>query len=59
MSYPFDKPINEPVKDYSPGSIEKESLKQKLSDLKSQQIEVPLIIDGNEISKSCPKIIRA
>ena len=52
MSYPFDKPINEPVKNYSPGSIEKESLKQKLSDLKSQQIEVPLIIDGNEIKTS-------
>ena len=52
MSYPFDKPINEPVKDYSPGSIEKESLKLKLSDLKSQQIEVPLIIDGNEIKTS-------
>ena len=52
MSYPFDKPINEPVKDYSPGSIEKESLKQKLSELKSQQIEVPLIIDGNEIKTS-------
>ena len=52
MSYPFDKPINEPVKDYSPGSIEKESLKQKLSDLKSQQFEVPLIIDGNEIKTS-------
>ena len=52
MPYPFDKPINEPVKDYSPGSIEKESLKQKLSDLKSQQIEVPLIIDGNEIKTS-------
>ena len=52
MSYPFDKPINEPVKNYSPGSIEKESLKLKLSDLKSQQIEVPLIIDGNEIKTS-------
>ena len=52
MPYPFDKPINEPVKDYSPGSIEKESLKQKLSELKSQQIEVPLIIDGNEIKTS-------
>ena len=43
MPYSFDKPINEPVKDYSPGSIEKESLKQKLFELKSQQIEVPLI----------------
>ena len=52
MSYLFDKPINEPVKNYSPGSIEKESLKRKLSELKSQQIEVPLIIDGNEIKTS-------
>ena len=52
MSYPFDKPINAPVREYSPGSIEKKSLKQKLSDLKSQQIEVPLIIDGNEIKTS-------
>ena len=49
MLYPFDKPINEPVKDYSPGSSEKELLKQKISELRSQQIEVPLIIDGNEI----------
>ena len=49
MLYPFDKPINEPVKDYSPGSSEKELLKQKLSELRSQQIQVPLIIDGNEI----------
>jgi len=49
MLYPFDKPINEPVKDYSPGSNEKELLKQKLSELRSQQIQVPLIIDGNEI----------
>jgi len=50
MSYPFNKPINEPVKDYAPGSIEKTSLKQKIDELKSQQINVSLIIDGKDVN---------
>ena len=49
MSYPFNKPVNEPVKNYAPGSSEKISLKQKIIDLKSQQVEVPLIINGKDI----------
>ena len=43
------EPINEPIKNYAPGSPEKEELKKKLAELKSQQIEVPLIIGGEEI----------
>ncbi len=42
-------PINEPIKNYAPGSPEKEELKKKLSEMKSRQIEVPLIIGGEEI----------
>ena len=42
-------PVNEPVKTYKPGSPEKEDLKKKLSELKSQKIEVPLIIGGEEV----------
>ncbi|MFH1196717.1 MAG: L-glutamate gamma-semialdehyde dehydrogenase [bacterium] len=42
-------PINESIKNYSPGSAEKEELKKKLTELKSKQIEVPLIIGGEEI----------
>jgi 1-pyrroline-5-carboxylate dehydrogenase len=42
-------PINEPIKLYNPGSAERESLKDKLSELKSRQIEVPLIIGGEEV----------
>ena len=49
MSSPFNKPVNEPVKNYAPGSSEKISLKKKIIDLKSQQEEVPLIINGNDI----------
>jgi 1-pyrroline-5-carboxylate dehydrogenase len=43
------QPINEPVKTYLPGSTEKEELKKKLEELKSKQIEVPLIIGGEEV----------
>ena len=43
------QPINEPVKSYKPGSPEREELKKKLVELKSKQIEVPLIIGGGII----------
>jgi 1-pyrroline-5-carboxylate dehydrogenase len=43
------QPVNEPVKSYKPGSPEREELKKKLADLKSKQIEVPIIIGGQEI----------
>ncbi|PKL88957.1 MAG: 1-pyrroline-5-carboxylate dehydrogenase [Ignavibacteriae bacterium HGW-Ignavibacteriae-2] len=42
-------PINEPIKSYAPGSSEKEELKKKIAELKSQKIEIPLIIGGEEI----------
>jgi 1-pyrroline-5-carboxylate dehydrogenase len=43
------QPINEPVKSYKSGSPEREELKKKLAELKSKQIEAPLIIGGQEI----------
>ena len=42
-------PVNEPIKLYKPGSPEREELKKKLSELKSKQIEVSLIIGGEEV----------
>ena len=42
-------PRNEPVKDYAPGSPEKASLKAKLAELSTQEIEIPLIIGGEEV----------
>jgi len=42
-------PVNEPIMSYSPGSPEKKSLKSKLEELKSTQIEIPIIIGGDEI----------
>jgi len=42
-------PRNEPVRDYAPGSPERQSLEAKLHELAGQEIEVPLIIGGEEV----------
>ena len=42
-------PLNEPVKGYAPGSPEKASLKKKLDELLSSEIEIPLVIGGKEV----------
>ncbi|MEJ2655907.1 MAG: aldehyde dehydrogenase family protein, partial [Desulfobacterales bacterium] len=42
-------PTNEPVKSYAPGSPERAELKTRLKELCSQQIEIPLMIGGEEI----------
>jgi 1-pyrroline-5-carboxylate dehydrogenase len=47
VSVPF--PQNEPQFSYAPGTKERELLKKAIKDLKSQVIEIPLIIGGKEI----------
>jgi 1-pyrroline-5-carboxylate dehydrogenase len=47
--YKIDKPSNEPVLPYAPGSLEKKKLKDKLKEIKSDEIEIPLIIGGEEV----------
>ena len=47
--YRIPQPVNEPVCGYVPGSPEREKLKAVLNELKSKQIEIPLVIDGKEI----------
>jgi len=42
-------PENEPVRNYGPGDPERASLKAKLAELAAEQIEIPLIIGGEEI----------
>ncbi len=46
------KPVNEPVLSYLPGSKEREELKKTLKELKSQKLELPLIIGGKEVKSS-------
>jgi 1-pyrroline-5-carboxylate dehydrogenase len=47
--YRIPEPKNEPIKTYAPGSIEKKLIKDKLTELKSKQIEIPLIIGGKQV----------
>ncbi len=43
-------PINEPVLSYAPGSPEKKELQEKLASMAGEDIEIPAIIGGKEIS---------
>jgi 1-pyrroline-5-carboxylate dehydrogenase len=47
--YPLAVPVNEPVRSYAPGSPEKQSLKKRLQEMLSEQIEIPVIIGGKEV----------
>lgn len=41
--------VNEPIKDYRPGSPERTALQLKLQELKNRELEIPLIIGGEEV----------
>jgi 1-pyrroline-5-carboxylate dehydrogenase len=47
--FPLAVPINEPVRSYAPGSPEKKSLKKRLDEMLSEEIEIPLLIGGKEV----------
>jgi len=47
--YNVPEPVNEPVKQYAPGSTEKAELEAKLKGMKSEQIEIPMFIGGEEV----------
>jgi len=42
-------PLNEPCLQYAPGSDERVELKAKLKEMLGEQVEVPMIIDGEEV----------
>ncbi|MCU0305322.1 MAG: L-glutamate gamma-semialdehyde dehydrogenase [Thermoanaerobaculales bacterium] len=46
---PIPSPVNEPVRSYRPGSPEKATLKSRLAEMLSEEIEIPLVIGGREV----------
>jgi 1-pyrroline-5-carboxylate dehydrogenase len=42
-------PVNEPVRSYPPGAPERASLKARLDAMAGEQIEIPMIIGGEEV----------
>ena len=51
MSEPLkiQEPVNEPVKNYEPGSVERKTLQATLATMSSEQIDMPLWINGKAI----------
>ncbi|MFZ2148448.1 MAG: aldehyde dehydrogenase family protein, partial [Sedimentisphaerales bacterium] len=43
------QPINEPCLQYAPGSPERAELSAKLKEMLNEQVEVPMIIGGEEV----------
>ena len=41
-------PTNEPVKSYAPGTPERAALKQRLSEMANERVEIPIFIGGKE-----------
>ena len=41
--------INEPVYSYAPGTDERKALKKEIEKMRSQEVDVPMIIDGREV----------
>jgi len=42
--------VNEPIKAYAPGSPERIELKKMIQQLRSEELELPMIIDGKEVT---------
>src|SRR5918995_1549426 len=42
-------PQNEPVKDYVPGSPERVALQQRLQEMRTERLDIPLVIGGEDV----------
>src|SRR2546421_887012 len=47
--FPLPQPVNEPVRDYAPGSPEREELRVRLAEMQRERIEIPVVIGGEEV----------
>lgn len=54
----FAEPKNEPVRSYAPGSADAENLKKAIAELKGQQRDIPMYINGKEVRTGKTKEIR-
>lgn len=54
----FAEPKNEPVLNYAPGSAERKALQAAIADLKGQNRDIPMYINGKEVRSGNAKEIR-
>ncbi len=48
-TFSYAMPVNEPVLQFAPGSVEKTALKKALADAKKKQLDIPMYIGGKAI----------
>ncbi len=56
--FKYEEPKNEPVLNYAPGSPERKKLQEAIAELKSQQRDIPMYINGQEVRTGDKKEIR-
>jgi 1-pyrroline-5-carboxylate dehydrogenase len=42
-------PVNEPIREYAPGSPEREALKRRLEEMRRERLDIPSVIGGEEV----------
>jgi len=47
--YRIPVPINDPVRNYEPGSSDRQAMKSRLAEMSAEKIEIPLVIGGKEV----------
>ena len=57
--YNVPKAKNEPVKQFAKGSIERQKLEHSLKELKSQSLDIPMIINGKEVRSEASIILKS
>jgi 1-pyrroline-5-carboxylate dehydrogenase len=43
------RPVNEPIRDYAPGSPEREELKRRLAEMETERLDIPCVIGGEDV----------
>ena len=51
-NFRIPEPKNEPVYSYAPGTPEREKLIKAIENLKSKQVDIPMVIGGKEVHTS-------
>lgn len=55
--FEYEEPVNEPVLNYAPGSLERKKLQAAVAELKAQTRDIPMYINGQEVRTGDTKAI--
>jgi 1-pyrroline-5-carboxylate dehydrogenase len=58
-AFHLDRPVNEPVREYRPGSAETQRLQARLAEMQREVVEVPCIVGGEEVFTGKVREVRA